>query len=617
MKLEFARLADAKWGDDHMYEHRIGVGRVVAGQFLTQGRAGVCSAPNQCRKPNAQFRLSSFLQPHHFHRESYFISNRLSRTEVIEGRFCGSAEAKRAMKAVGIAARIIAAICICPIYIAFAAPTNQVKPFEITVDWSKSTGRLRTIPTLQVVVNPMLRAGSQLHDAAFGALKYLNADYVRFVPWYPYPRLAVAELEPPHDGKTSWDFSLIDPLMLDFFEATKGHPAILNFSTQPAWMFKTDRPVSYPSNPDQVTWTYSGYSGPPDKGLVDATGRQLAEYYSRIVSWYTNGGFTDESGRFHKSGFHFDIPYWEVFNEPDGFEHNPTPEQYTRWYDAIVTAIRKVSPKTKFVGLALSGYTDAKWFEYFLNPRNHQPGIPLDMISYHVYSIPGPTESIDQWQYSFFSQADDFISAVRFIELIRKRLSPSTQTTIDEAGTSLLDDGMSATPKPIPAAYWNVSGATYAYLFMKLSELGIETLNESALIQYPSQFPDATMIDWVSGRPNARYWVLKLLKDRFNRQDELCATTVHQKSRPTVTEPQGMYPIPVAAQAFRSPVGERKILVVNKANSGVRVSLRHEAMSGQLEVVDQKTGEGPARVSALDSQMITMAPFAVAVVTLH
>jgi hypothetical protein len=64
---------------------------------------------------------------------------------------------------------------------------------------------------------------------------------VRYVPWLSYPKLGVAELEPPADGKTSWDFSLIDSMTINFLEATKGHPATLNFSTIPQWMFKNDK----------------------------------------------------------------------------------------------------------------------------------------------------------------------------------------------------------------------------------------------------------------------------------------------------------------------------------------------------------------------------------------
>ena len=33
------------------------------------------------------------------------------------------------------------------------------------------------------------------------------------------------------------------------------------------------------------------------------------------------------------------------------------------------------------------------------------------------------------------------------------------------------------------------------------------------------------MIDWVNGKPNARYWVLKLIKDNFQPGDTLVETT--------------------------------------------------------------------------------------------
>jgi hypothetical protein len=110
---------------------------------------------------------------------------------------------------------------------------------KISVDWNKVDQVSKITPTLQVVVNPPLRRGSQIHDRVFSELAKLGANYVRYVPWLPYPRLGVAELEPPTAEKTSWDFSLIDPMTIDFLNATKGHPVILNFSTIPQWMFVT------------------------------------------------------------------------------------------------------------------------------------------------------------------------------------------------------------------------------------------------------------------------------------------------------------------------------------------------------------------------------------------
>jgi hypothetical protein len=136
----------------------------------------------------------------------------------------------------------------------FSAAQDQV--IKITANWDKIIQVSQTTPTLQVVVNPPLRRGTHVHDNAFQSLHDLGADYVRYVPWLPYPKLGVAELEPPKDGKASWDFSVIDPMTIDFLGATKGHPAILNFSTIPQWMFVSDKPWSYPPDPDQVTWDY-------------------------------------------------------------------------------------------------------------------------------------------------------------------------------------------------------------------------------------------------------------------------------------------------------------------------------------------------------------------------
>jgi hypothetical protein len=390
------------------------------------------------------------------------------------------------------------------------AATQPSQPVTVIVDWSKTLTTSKSTPTLQVVVNPPLRPGSVIHDGAYAAVHDLGADYVRYVPWLPYPRLAVAELQPPTPQKTSWDFSLIDPMTIDFFNAAAGHSTILNFSTIPQWMFITKAPVKYPDDPNKVFWGYE-----QGTELRDPTMKELGDYYARLVSWYVNGGFTDENGKFHSSGYHYQIPYWEVLNEVES-EHRMTVQQYTLRYDAIVKAIAAVSPSTKFVGLAL-GSPKNSWFEYFLNPKNHQPGVPLDMISYHFYASPRKGKSADDWQYSFFHSADGFLGKVRAAEEIRKRLSPSTKTDLDELGVILPGDNVAIddTATRIPPVYWNAAGAMYAYLCVELSKIGIDVVGESQLVGYPTQFPSVSMIDWKNGKPNARFLILKLLKDNF------------------------------------------------------------------------------------------------------
>lgn len=471
---------------------------------------------------------------------------------------------------------------------------------KVTIDWNKVILVSRSTPTLQIVVNPMLNRGAAIHDGAFSAVKQLGADDVRYVPWLPYPRLAVAELEPPTSTSTSWDFSLIDPMMEDLMAATSGHSTIINFSTIPAWLFKTPKPVTYPKNPNQVFWDYT-----QGTELVDPTGRHLGDYYARLVSWYTQGGFTDENGKFHASTHHYSLPIWEVLNEVD-FEHKTTPEQYTARYDAIVSAIHQVSPDMKFMGLALADPSaDPHWFEYFLNHANHRAGIPLDYISYHCYASPGPSQTINDWQYSFFNEADSFLTAVRFINQIRDRLSPETKIDADELGVILPNDNdqvadVSGHIRSIPPRYWNAAGSLYAYLYIGLAKQGVDIIGESQLVGYPSQFPSVTMIDWINGKPNARYWVLKLIKDNFHPGDKIVDTT---------GEPvEGL-----TAQAFLAQTG-RKLLLVNQRNRSIEVTLPTGFNREEISTVDESTGDGPPRKSEIAGSTLELAPFAVVVI---
>lgn len=468
---------------------------------------------------------------------------------------------------------------------------TTVQAQTLNVNWDKPLLVSKSVPTLQVVVNPMLRRGSTIHDASFKALKEMKADYVRYVPWLPYPKLAVAALEPPSAKQTSWDFSLIDPMTIDFLEATKGHPVMLNFSTIPSWFFKGDKKINYPADPNQVFWNYT-----QSTKLRDSTYKELADYYARIVSWYSKGGFTDELGKYHKSGYKYKIPYWEVLNEPD-LEHKPTPEEYTRQYDAVVQEIRKVSPETKFVGISLAHVNKPEFFEYFLNPANHKPGIPLDMISYHFYSVAEEQQEIDSYQYTYFDKAEGFVNNVRFIESIRKRLSPQTKTTINELGSIIFSE-----KKPLPDQYWNLSAGLYAYLYTELTKLGIDIIGESQLVAHPTQIPSVSMINWTNGKPNARYWVLKLIKDNFGPGDTLIETSVPGNAN------GNLY-----AQGFKTKKGNR-VLLINKRNVAVKLKVPDTFKGAKLVVVDPSTGDNPPSESTITSEQIQLDPFSVATI---
>jgi hypothetical protein len=195
---------------------------------------------------------------------------------------------------------------------------------------------------------------------------------------------------------------------------------------------------------------------------------------------------------------------------------------------------------------------------------------------------------------------------VRYIDAIRQRLSPQTKTDTDELGVILASDEAEiaeskAHPDTIPALYWNAAGALYAYLYSELAKQGIEVIGESQLVGYPSQFPSVSMIDWKNGKPNARFWVLSLLKDNFHPGDQLVTTKLSSHSD-------------IAAQAFVTPAG-KKLLLINKRNRVIDVTLPADAQNVSLLTVDAESGEAAARSSKHDGGHLSLAPFAVSVLS--
>ncbi|MFY9742074.1 MAG: glycosyl hydrolase family 39, partial [Candidatus Sulfotelmatobacter sp.] len=143
---------------------------------------------------------------------------------------------------------------------------------SVIVKWEKKIIPNHTVPTLQAVINPMLQRGSPIHDAALEALHKLGADYVRYAFWFPYPKMAVAELRPPETDQTFWDFQYMDPLVEDFLRASEGHSSVFSFSTIPQWMFATPKPIVYPDDPQQVFWDYT-------QGTQLTNIQAMADYY--------------------------------------------------------------------------------------------------------------------------------------------------------------------------------------------------------------------------------------------------------------------------------------------------------------------------------------------------
>ena len=482
---------------------------------------------------------------------------------------------------------------------------------SISPDWGNIAGTSKTQISIQVCPEPPMRRGSAIHDQLFAALRGLHADFARYQPWRPYPKLGVAELYPPKNGQTSWDFTLIDPMVEDFMAASEGRPVIFAFTTIPSWMLKTKKPDEIPSDPDQISWAYG--TNTAFEGL-DSTVKLFAQYQARLAAWYMRGGFRDELGRQHLSEHRYEnIAYWGILDEPRA-EHGLTAAQYTQIYDAVVAAVKQVVPNMKFVGLADDDTVTVNVipdrYPYFLDRSNHAGHAAVDAIAYHFYARPDWDESAEILQHTTFKEADQLLTAASYIEAIRRKFSPTTQTIVEELGGSFLP--WAETPeqirrKPVDRAYWNLAGGMWAYLYGHLVNLGVEMIHGAELIDYPGQAASATLVDWDTGKPNARYWVLKLIHDNLGPGDKIIAQPAPDDS--------AAYPMTkVYSQAFVTPRGERKVLLVNKRDESGKINISGVAR-GTAQTVDQTTVDGPVTRELL-SDTVNLSGFAVTIVTL-
>eukprot|EP01052_Picozoa_sp_SAG31_P027035 SAG31_NODE_2497_length_5598_cov_3.904710_5_plen_452_part_00 len=161
----------------------------------------------------------------------------------------------------------------------------------VEFDWASPQTTALAIPTYLDQVNPSMDRESPMHDAVFSRIDKLGAKLVRYLHWShsqaPFPELA----------EGVFNFTLTDQYVLDFMACKNAVGSVMNFDAAPCWL-------------------HEGHDCA--KPLRDPTGVELGEWISRIISWYTKGGFTDKrTGKVYTSPHKLAWENYEVLNEPN------------------------------------------------------------------------------------------------------------------------------------------------------------------------------------------------------------------------------------------------------------------------------------------------------------
>jgi len=132
--------------------------------------------------------------------------------------------------------------------------------------------------------------------------------------------------------------------------------------------------------------------------------KKWAEICEHIIRHY-NEGWAD--------GFHYNIQYWEIWNEPnlewdnDKWKVDPrcwagSPEQFYDFFEVAVKHLKGCFPNLKIGGPAMSGTdpgvrTIPVWYELLLSEMQRR-NVPLDFFAWHIYEC-DPTIYTDySWQ---------------------------------------------------------------------------------------------------------------------------------------------------------------------------------------------------------------------------
>jgi hypothetical protein len=130
--------------------------------------------------------------------------------------------------------------------------------------------------------------------------------------------------------------------------------------------------------------------------------------------------------------------------------------------------------------------------------------------------------------------------------------------------------------------------------------MGIDVVGESQLVGYPSQYPSVSLVDWNTGKPNARFATLKLLKDSFSPGESVMETTSTSDNIDTL--------------AFVHE-GTQKLLLVNKRDRSIRVDLPEGFAAASLSQVITADGASAPAAEKWQGKSIELDPFAVAVLS--
>jgi hypothetical protein len=272
--------------------------------------------------------------------------------------------------------KILARYCFCSLLLCVAAFTQNTNAGfrSLRVDASKVIGEIRSFQGLNGPPSPLMTGLPNLAQQ--------------------YKDLRISQVRT-HD--------LMGPSEIDSkFEQSNGELAwLIPDPAQRAGVVKAgNASIIFPDESADPEKPASYNFAPTDKVLAAIRAIGAEVYYRIGRSWGANINPPADFDKFANvvkhiamhynqgwaNGFHYDIRYWEFWNEPDGLFWSGTPEQFYSLYEKTARALKSVDPRLKVGGDAKAfPYDDGGFREGFIDYcAAHK--LPLDFYSWHTYA---------------------------------------------------------------------------------------------------------------------------------------------------------------------------------------------------------------------------------------
>lgn len=193
----------------------------------------------------------------------------------------------------------------------------------------------------------------------------------------PYARTHDSSFCANYGGEHTVDVHAIFPN----FDADVNDPASYDFPITDEYvgrMFRYGTKVFYRLG-TKIEHEVKKYNIHPPKDFL-----KWAQICEHIILHYTEGW---------ADGFHYDLKYWEIWNEAD-LDREDSPKQRTwtgtdlefyQFYETVATYLKARFPHLKIGGPAVAGHKPwiEAFFKYITRDGKH---VPLDFFSWHIYT---------------------------------------------------------------------------------------------------------------------------------------------------------------------------------------------------------------------------------------